>query len=153
MLISLVGEETPEEAAAVAAMKAAPKKEEKKVKKPIINKSQLVIDIKPVSLDTDLTLVEKLVRDIKMEGVEWSVTCKKLPVAFGLMKLQIGCNIIDDLVNTDDIIEKIECLGLDEAKAAEKAKRRDAGDSDDEGEDEEDEGLVQSAEIVSFNKL
>lgn len=121
----------------------------------VINKSQLVIDVKPCSLDTNLDMVEKLVREIKIEGLEWSVTCKKLPIAFGLMKLQIGAVIVDDLVSTDDVIEKIECIGLNEAQAAEKARKRDAGDEDEEEgeEEEEDSGLVQSAEIVSFNKL
>lgn len=91
-----------------------------------------------------------MIKDIKLNGLEWSVTCKKVPIAYGLMKLQIGCVIVDDLVNTDDIIERIECLGLDEAAAQKHIARRDAGEEDDE---EEPEGMVQSAEIVSFNKL
>lgn len=121
----------------------------------MVNKSQLVIDVKPCSIDTNLDDVEKLVRAIKIDGLEWSVTCKKLPVAFGLMKLQIGCVIIDDLVNTDDIIEKIEILGMDETQAAKKLLRREGIDEEEEEEEEEEEdaGLVQSAEIVSFNKL
>lgn len=143
-------DETPEEAQAAQAVAA--KKPEKK-KKVVINKSQLVIDVKPTSVNTNLDELEKLVKGIKMDGVEWSVTCKKVPIAFGLMKLQIGCNIVDDLVNTDDILAQIECLGLSEEKAAEKMKRREAGEDDDEDEDEESTGLVQSAEIVSFNKL
>lgn len=147
----LFGEETAEEAAAAAAVAAAPKPA--KVKKPVINKSQLVLHVKPASLETDLDKLETMVKDIVLDGLEWSVTCKKVPIAYGLMKLQIGCVIVDDLVNTDDIIERIECLGLDEAAVEKKIARRNAGDDDDEDDEEEPEGMVQSAEIVSFNKL
>jgi elongation factor 1-beta len=93
-------------------------------------------------------MLEQLIKSIQMEGLEWSVACKKVPIAFGLSKLQIGCIIVDDLVNTDDILARIECIGLDENASKKYLESREKGDDED-----EIEGMVQSADIVSFNKL
>ncbi|EEA08471.1 EF-1 guanine nucleotide exchange domain-containing protein [Cryptosporidium muris RN66] len=122
--------------------------QEKKKEKPA-SKSSLVLEIKPSSLDVDLDEVAKLVRGIKIEGVEFSSTEKKVPIAFGLFKLQMGATIIDDLVNTQDIIDNIETLGMTDEQIKKFNTKYDAKD---ENEDEE-HGLVQSCEIVSFNKL
>jgi elongation factor 1-beta len=153
----LFGDETAEESKAKDAMKQAPAKKEKKQ---VINKSTLVIDIKPRSLSTDLSVVEREVRSIKIEGLEWASASKRVPVAYGLQKLQMGCVIIDDLVATDDIMEKIECIGLTEEQAEVYRSRHHAEEQEEEEtttheeDDEVDEpGLVQSAEIVSFQKL
>eukprot|EP01071_Lankesteria_metandrocarpae_P003374 Lankesteria_metandrocarpae@DN2922_c0_g1_i1.p1 len=125
-----------------------------KPKKVVINRSTLVIDVKPNSSTTNLDVVEKLVREIKLDGVEWSTASKRLPIAYGLMKLQIGCTIVDDLINTDVIIDEIEGVGLNEEDAKKKIAIRDGEiEVDDGDDDEEDLGLVQSAEIVAFNKL
>ncbi|KAH0474507.1 MAG: hypothetical protein KVP17_003817 [Porospora cf. gigantea B] len=125
-----------------------PEKPVQKAKKVVVNKSSLVIHIKPMSTDVDLAQVEGFVREIVMEGVTWGESSKRLPVGFGIEKLQMSCTIIDALVETDEILEKIECVGMNAEQAAAYIKRRDAG------EDEEEEAqLVQSAEIVSFNKL
>ena len=142
------GEETQEEKIAAEKVSCSGSKAAKP-KKTVINKSQLVIDVKPASIDINLDTLESLVRNIFINGLEWSLTCKKVPIAFGLMKLQIGCVIVDDLVNTDDIIERIECLGLTEEEMKKRIALRDAGEED----EDELEGMVQSAEIVSFNKL
>eukprot|EP00382_Lankesteria_abbotti_P002589 CAMPEP_0113845452 /NCGR_PEP_ID=MMETSP0372-20130328/766_1 /TAXON_ID=340204 /ORGANISM="Lankesteria abbotti" /LENGTH=250 /DNA_ID=CAMNT_0000814499 /DNA_START=94 /DNA_END=846 /DNA_ORIENTATION=- /assembly_acc=CAM_ASM_000359 len=132
-------------------------KEKPKPKKQVIGKSTLVIEVKPNSTSTDLTEVEKLIRQIQINGLDWSTASKRLPIAFGLMKLQIGCTIVDDLVNTDTIIDQIETVGLNEEDSLKKIAIRDGEIEEDVAEDDEDEdnylGLVQSAEIVSFNKL
>ncbi|KAL7067283.1 EF-1 guanine nucleotide exchange domain-containing protein [Cryptosporidium serpentis] len=124
----------------------------KKKEKPA-SKSSLVLEIKPSSLDVDLDKVAKLVRDIKIEGVEFSSTDKKVPIAFGLFKLQMGATIIDDLVNTQDIIDKIEILGMTDEQIRKFNARDDAKDEDEDEDEDEEHGLVQSCEIVSFNKL
>jgi len=133
-----------------------------KKKEKIVNKSTLVFEIKPYDINTNLDNLEKLVRNIQMDGLEWAKASKKIPIAFGLQKLQIGAIIIDDLISTDDIIEKIEILGLSDDKAAEYIERRARGDDEEEEEyegddDDEDQNIdgrmVQSAEIVSFQKL
>ncbi|CAB39068.2 hypothetical protein C923_00639 [Plasmodium falciparum UGT5.1] len=120
-------------------------------KKEVINKSSLIIDIKPYGENTDLDEVLKLVKNITMEGLTWGKAHKKTPFAFGLFKLQVSCVIVDDLVNTDELIETIENLGLDNEQLQKKKQM----DDDEENYDEDDEigGLVQSAEIISFNKL
>lgn len=146
--IDLFGDDDKQE---MEKLKAKKKSEAAPKKKQVINKSSLVIEIKPASTDTDLDEIVRLTKQIKMEGLTWGEAVKKVPVAFGLYKLQLSCIIIDDVVNTTDITEQIEGLGMNEEQKEKLKKRQEGGDSD--GEDEEDEGLVQSAEIVSFNKL
>lgn len=146
-------DETPEEQEAQAKMtQAAAEKKTEKKKRVVINKLTLVIDIKPNSIDTNLDDVEKAVRQIQMDGLEWSSASKRVPIAFGLNKVQMGCVIVDDLVATDDIIEKIEMIGMTPEQVEQYLKKREAGD-DDKDEEEEAPGWVQSAEIVSFQKL
>jgi len=132
-------------------------------KKGVISKSTLILEIKPQSIKTDLAHVEKLVRNIEIDGLEWSKASKMIPIAYGLQKLQIGAVIVDELVSTDDIVEKIEVLGMSQEQAADYIARREAGDDEDEDDNDEDDEtgdnepsngrLVQSAEIVSFQKL
>eukprot|EP00922_Rhytidocystis_sp_ex-Travisia-forbesii_P041131 GHVS01061384.1.p2 GENE.GHVS01061384.1~~GHVS01061384.1.p2 ORF type:complete len:243 (+),score=69.39 GHVS01061384.1:101-829(+) len=147
----LFGEDDSNAAAAKAL--AAKKKEDAapKAKKVVVNKSSLVIEVKPNSIDTDLEKVWDLVKNIQIEGVTWGLGHKKVPVAFGLYKLQVSCVILDDLVNTEEIIEQIEALGMDPKVAAEQRRKRE--EEAEEDEEEETTGLVQSAEIASFNKL
>ncbi|CDI85506.1 elongation factor 1-beta, putative [Eimeria praecox] len=93
------------------------KKQEQKKKKEVINKSSLVIEVKPADASSDLEEIARLVKAIKIEGVTWGETVKKR--------------------------EKLK-------------KRQETGEEEEEEEDEDEEGprgLVQSAEIVSFNKL
>lgn len=124
--------------------------QEKKAKEKPASKSSLVLEIKPSSLDVDLDQVARMIRDLSINGVEFSEGEKKVPVAFGLFKLQMGATIIDDLVNTQDIVDSIETLGMTEEQKQKFAEKDNAYEDD---EDEEEYGLVQSCEIVSFNKL
>eukprot|EP00008_Paramoeba_atlantica_P008232 CAMPEP_0201475950 /NCGR_PEP_ID=MMETSP0151_2-20130828/1246_1 /ASSEMBLY_ACC=CAM_ASM_000257 /TAXON_ID=200890 /ORGANISM="Paramoeba atlantica, Strain 621/1 / CCAP 1560/9" /LENGTH=355 /DNA_ID=CAMNT_0047856167 /DNA_START=545 /DNA_END=1612 /DNA_ORIENTATION=- len=90
----------------------------------VIEKSVIVLDVKPWDSETDLDALEQKIRGIEMEGLEWKSSEKK-PVAFGLFKLCIMVHIVDKLVSVDDLQDKIA-----------------------EFEDE-----VQSTDIVSFSKL
>lgn len=149
----LFGDDDEDMEAAKKAMEAKKKAlQDKKAKEKPASKSSLVLDIKPSSLDVDLDAVAKMIRGLKIEGVEFSEGEKKVPVAFGLFKLQMGATIIDDLVNTQDIVDSIETLGMTEEQKK-KFSEKDGGCDDDEEEEEEEYGLVQSCEIVSFNKL
>ncbi|SBT34317.1 elongation factor 1 (EF-1), putative [Plasmodium ovale wallikeri] len=121
-------------------------------KKVVINKSSLIIDIKPYGEETDLDLVLKLVKEIELDGLVWGKAHKKTPFAFGLFKLQVTCVIVDDLINTDELIEMIENVGLSEEQRKRKKELQLQMEEDEDVEDEI-EGLVQSAEIISFNKL
>uniref|UniRef100_A0A914YA55 Uncharacterized protein n=1 Tax=Panagrolaimus superbus TaxID=310955 RepID=A0A914YA55_9BILA len=97
----------------------------KKSKKPgPIAKSNIIYDVKPWDDTINIDDIEKAVRGIQMEGLVWG-TSKKVPVAFGLNKLQICCVVEDDKVSTDELEESI-C---------------------------EFEDLVQSIDVVSFQKV
>lgn len=145
--IDLFGEDEDKE----ALKKLAASKKEGSKKKKVINKSSLVIEVKPADADTNLDDIAKLCKGISIEGVTWGEAVKKVPVAFGLYKLQLCCTILDDIVNTNEIVDHIEALGMTPEQLAKLAKRQEGEDEED--EDEETYGLVQSAEIVSFNKL
>lgn len=102
-----------------ARMEAARKlKEEKDAKdgkvksdkpKPV-EKSLLVLDVKPWEADTDLEAVWKKIIEYKQEGLAWGETFKLEPVAYGIKKLVMTCTIVDSLVLMDDITDNIEAL-------------------------------------------
>ncbi|KAL8450337.1 hypothetical protein Emag_003183 [Eimeria magna] len=119
--IDLFGDETEEDKAALKKLTNGKKTEKKK--KDEKNKSMLVIEIKPNSSETNLDDIEK----------------------------EVQCVILDDLVNTQTITDKIEEIGMTEEDKKKREELMEGGG--DEDEDEEMSGLVQSAEIVSFNKL
>ncbi|ELU13298.1 hypothetical protein CAPTEDRAFT_179520 [Capitella teleta] len=97
----------------------------KKSKKPaLIAKSNVILDVKPWSDETDHAEMEKCVRSIEMDGLLWGAS-KLVPVGYGIKKLQIATVIEDDKVSTDDLIEQI-C---------------------------EFEDHVQSVDIAAFNKI
>lgn len=80
----------------------------KKSKKPgPIAKSTIVLDIKPWDDETDLKEVEKMIRAIQADGLVWAQSSKILPVAYGIMKLQIGCVVEDEKIGTDFLEEAI----------------------------------------------
>ncbi|KAL8272074.1 hypothetical protein Esti_004009 [Eimeria stiedai] len=149
--IDLFGDD--DDAAEVEKLKAKKKEEAAGKKKGVINKSSLVIEIKPASAETDLDEIARLAKGIQMEGLTWGEAAKKVPVAFGLYKLQLSCVIVDDKVDTSEITDQIEALGMTEEQKEKLRKRQECEEEEDEDENEEAGGLVQSAEIVSFNKL
>jgi len=87
-------------------------------------RSQIIIDVKPWDDSTPMDKLEKAVRAIELDGLAWGQS-KLVPVGFGIKKLQIVAVVIDDLVSTDDLEERI--TALDE--------------------------YVQSMDVDSFNKL
>jgi len=109
-----------ERIAAYNARKAA--KEEKKGK--VIAKSNIIFDVKPWDDETDMAALEANVRTIEMEGLLWG-TGKLVAIGYGIKKLQITCVIVDDLVSTDLLEEKMT----------------------------EFEDFVQSVDVVAFNKI
>ena len=93
-------------------------------KGPGVLKSAIIIDVKPWDDTTDLAELEKLVRAIEMEGLEWKAS-KLVAIGYGIKKLQISCHVEDDKASVDDIQEKIAAF----------------------------EDYVQSTDISSFTKL
>ncbi|KAL8273921.1 hypothetical protein Esti_002244 [Eimeria stiedai] len=148
--IDLFGDAAEEDKEALKRLAVAKKSEKKK--KEVVNKSMLVIEIKPNSSETSLDEIAAQVRKIHMEGLTWGENVKKVPIAYGLYKLQVQCVIVDDLVNTELITDTIEEIGMTEGDKKKREARMEGG-GDEEEEEEEMSGLVQSAEIVSFNKL
>merc|ERR1719244_1487973 len=82
------------------------RKPRKKEKKPVVGKSEVVLDVKPWDDETDMAELERLVRTIAMEGLVWG-SSKQVPVGYGINKLRITCVVVDDLVSTDDIEDQI----------------------------------------------
>lgn len=89
--------------------KPKPKVAEKKPAKPKpIAKSIVVFDVKIYDMEvTNLDDLAKKILALVIEGLVWNNTPKKLEVAFGVQKLQMGCVIEDDKVLTDDIFDQI----------------------------------------------
>jgi elongation factor 1-beta len=102
----------------------ARKDDTKKAKVVPIGRSNIILDVKVLDDSIDLAKVEELVRGIQIEGCTWGPS-KLVAVAFGIKKLQISCVVIDDLVSTDDLEEKITAF----------------------------EDLVQSVDIAAFVKV
>ncbi|CDJ38969.1 elongation factor 1, putative [Eimeria tenella] len=153
--IDLFGDDAEDSAAALKQLSAAKQQQQqqqRKQKQPVVNKSMLVIEVKPNDAETDLNEIGNEIKQIQIEGLTWGENQKKVPLAFGLYKLQVQCVIVDDLVNTDTVIERIEEIGLSEENKIKKRKLLEENENDSEDEDEL-HGLVQSAQIVSFNKL
>ena len=103
---------------------AEKKKKEKEANKKV-EKSLLVIHIKPFDEETDLKALFEKIRATEVKGCKWGETCNIKPLAFGINFLEISCVIEDDVCSEDDVIDAIMQF--------------------------EDE--VQSTETVSFNKI
>ncbi|CAH0473636.1 unnamed protein product [Peronospora belbahrii] len=118
-------DEDDEAAKALAAKRAEAAKGAKKEKKKPIERSQVVIEVKPWEAETDLEELAAKIKALPVEGLTWGEGHKLVPVAFGIKKLLVQCVIIDDMVLLDDITEAIEGF----------------------------EDYVQSVDIASMNKL
>ena len=70
-------------------------------------KSIVIFEVKVYEVETDLDALAKKILALEIEGLTWNNQPKKLDVAFGIQKLQMGCVIVDDKVLTDDIFDKI----------------------------------------------
>ena len=112
-------------AAAAAAAAAKAKAQGKKKKKEVIAQSLVLFEVKPLDDTTDLDKMAQAILNIKMDGLYWKTEYKKEPVAFGIFKLIIGVTVEDEKVSVDGLQEKMEAI----------------------------EDMVQSVEIVAFNKI
>ncbi|KAJ2299437.1 Translation elongation factor 1 beta, partial [Coemansia sp. RSA 2706] len=101
-------EEVDEEAEKLKAQRLAEYQAKKAAKGPgPAAKSMVTFEVKPWEADTDLDELEKMVQGIDMDGLVWAQAGKRVPVAFGVKKLQINATIEDAKVSTDDLIDKI----------------------------------------------
>ena len=113
---------------------AAAHKEKKRAAgklKVVIGMSKIVLDVKPWDDETDLEAMEAVVRKIahptNPKAVEWQAGELK-EVGYGIKKLTIMVQVIDDEISVDEDIIAVICDG--------------------EGAD-----FVQSVDIVAFNKV
>ena len=68
-----------------------------------------------------------------------------------MVAFQVQCVILDDLVDTQEVLDRIEEIGMNEEDKQKREEILQRGEDDQDYE--ELSGLVQSAQIVSFNKL
>merc|ERR1711931_592425 len=82
----------------------------KKAKKPqVIAKTSVLLDIKPWDDETDLDKMLEEVKTIEMDGLVWGAS-KKVPIGYGINKLQVMCTVEDEKVSVDELSEKIEAF-------------------------------------------
>lgn len=117
-------EDEDEAAAKVREQRLADYAAKKSKKVALIAKSNIILDIKPWSDETDMKEMEKEVRAIKMDGLLWGAA-KLVPLAYGIHKLQISTVVEDEKVSIDALQEEITNI----------------------------EELVQSVDIAAFNKI
>lgn len=75
-----------------------------------VEKSLLVLEVKPWEADTDLEMVWNKIKEYTQEGLAWGESFKLEPVAYGIKKLVMTATIVDSLVLMDDITENIEAI-------------------------------------------
>ena len=102
------------------------KEDGKKKKKVEVQKSLVLIDVKVYDPEQDYdALAEKILKNVKRDGLVWKTEYKLQEVAFGVKKIVMGMVVEDEKVSVDDIIDELTSW--------------------------EDE--IQSVDIVAFNKL
>jgi elongation factor 1-beta len=96
-----------ERVAAYTAAKEAKKQEKLAAGKTLdVAKSVVTLQVKPWDDETDMAALEKVVRDIEMEGLVWGASTLK-PVGYGIKMLQITLVIEDAKVSLDELQERI----------------------------------------------
>ena len=103
-------EENEKRLAAIAAAHKAKKAAAGKLKV-VIAMSKVILDVKPWDDTTDMKELEKLVRGIKHptnpKAIEWQAGALE-DIGYGIKKLRIMVQVIDDEVSVDDdLVEKI----------------------------------------------
>lgn len=81
--------------------------------------------MKPYEEETNLDDLAAKILKIEKDGLFWKTEYKKVPIAYGVCKLVIGCVIEDAKISCDDLQEAIEAF----------------------------EEEVQSVDIAAFNKI
>ncbi|EGR34312.1 hypothetical protein IMG5_016510 [Ichthyophthirius multifiliis] len=110
--IDLFGDDDENEDDKAAAEALAKKQKEiaekAKAKKKVIAKTIIVFDVKVYEESEDLdALAKKIFDTINPDGLVWNKDYKTPVIAYTMRKLQIGCVVEDDKVQTDDIFDKI----------------------------------------------
>ena len=101
--VDLFGDDGEEAAAKVKAAAPAPAAEKKKEKVKPIAKSICVYDVKPMVAETTPAEMEKAIRSITMDGLNWGETFKVEDVGYGIKKLVIQFVCEDEKVSLTDL--------------------------------------------------
>ena len=72
----------------------------------LVAKTSVLLDIKPRDGETNMTEILKAAKIIKREGLVWGES-KVVPIAFGVNKLQLKCEVEDEKVSIDELREQI----------------------------------------------
>lgn len=78
----------------------------KKDKVKAVEKSLVVLEVKPWEADTDLKMVWEKIKEYQQEGLSWGEAYKLEPVAYGIMKLVMTATIVDRCATIDIFISK-----------------------------------------------
>lgn len=84
----------------------------KKNKEKAVEKSLVVLEVKPWEADCDLHMVFNEITKFQLDGLVWGQAHELVPVAYGIKKLVMQCVIVDSLVLMDDVTDNIE--GMEE---------------------------------------
>lgn len=104
-------EETQEDKEKLENLKKKNKEEGKKKKddKKGPARSLILIEVKGWDSEQDFdALAQKIIKEIKMNGLQWKEEYKLAEVAFGVKKIILGMVVEDDICSVDDITEKLE---------------------------------------------
>ncbi|KAJ1762758.1 Translation elongation factor 1 beta [Coemansia sp. RSA 2523] len=97
-------EDVDEEAEKLKAQRLAEYKAKKEAKGPgPAAKSMITFEVKPWGEETDLDELEQMIKGIEMDGLVWAQKGQRIPVAFGIKKIQINATVEDAKVSTDDL--------------------------------------------------
>jgi len=72
-------------------------------------RTQMLLEVKPLHVETDMARVEELVRAVQRDGLEWGKS-KLVEIGYGIKKLQISCAVELDKVSIDWLLEQIKGL-------------------------------------------
>ena len=76
-----------------------------------VEKSLIVLDVKPWEAETDLEAAWREIIKLEKDGLSWGANFKFEPVAYGIKKLVMTCTIEDAKIVLDDITDHIESFG------------------------------------------
>ena len=77
------------------AEKAAKSGNVEKKKEKAVEKSLVVLEVKPWEADVDLKMVWEKIKEYTQDGLTWGESYKLEPVAYGIMKLVMTATIVD----------------------------------------------------------
>ncbi len=106
----LFGSDDEDDEEAIMALKEKKMKAEmKNMTKEEKQRSRVTFEVKGFEVGQDFEgLSKRIKKDIQPDGLIWEIPIKVLPLAFGMMKLQMSCKILNSKINTDNVWEMMQ---------------------------------------------